>query len=607
MIEFQNSIQQAGITPPASLHADGALHRFHVEGDKPRSENGWYVLHQDPPAGAFGCWKRNISETWNGKEYRTLTTEEKARYRANMEAAKRQREEGLARVHAECRKKSAEIWSQAQSITEHSYTIKKGVSIYGLREYNGSLVVPVRDVSGVLHGLQFIDSEGGKKFKTGTNKAGCYYSIGGKPETILYLAEGYATAATIHESTGQPVAVCFDAGNLKPVAEALRGKFPCVQLVLCADDDRNREGNPGLTKATEAALAVGGLVAIPQFPDGAEGTDFNDLAQVASLDEVCRQIDGAASPVVENEQKTERVKVVDISAFLRMKFPPRETLLAPWLPAQGLAMVYAPRGIGKTHFSLGVAYAVTSAGTFLQWTAEQPKGVLFIDGEMPGNVLQERFSAIAVSNDNEPSAPLRIITPDLQPNGSMLNLSDPADQHLIDSYLDDIALIIVDNISTLCRSGKEAEGESWLPVQQWALQQRAAGRSVLFIHHAGKNGEQRGTSRREDVLDTVIALKRPGDYTPDQGACFEVHFEKARGLYGDDTKPFEAKLTTDQNNYQAWCIKPLEQSTAEKVAALLNEGVAQGEIPEMLGITKGSVSKAKKRAQQDGLLLKMVS
>jgi len=331
------------------------------------------------------------------------------------------------------------------------------------------------------------------------------------------------------------------------------------------------------------------------------GSDFNDLAAVTSIDEVRRQIASAALTTKAGGEP-QGIKVIDIESFLSHKFPPRETLLDPWLPAQGLAMVYAPRGLGKTHFSLGVAYAVASGGTFLQWTADEPMGVLFIDGEMPGSVLQKRISSIAVSNDKEPVAPLKIITPDLQPNGRMLNLSISADQELITPYLNDVSLIIVDNLSTLCRTGKEAEGESWLPVQQWALQQRAAGRSVLFIHHAGKNGEQRGTSRREDVLDTVIALKRPGDYTPDQGACFQIHFEKARGLYGDDTKPFEVKLTTDQFGRQEWMMKPLEESTAEKVAALLNDGVAQNEIAELLGVTKGTVSKAKKRAQENGLL-----
>jgi len=619
MTEFLDAIQSAGISPPVNVTPDGTLHRFHIEGDKPRTINGWYVLHDDPLAGSFGCWKRGVKETWSSKTYKTLTADEKARYRANMEVQKQQRKAEQAKIRAQCREQSKAIWQQAKPAQEdHPYLVRKKVKPHGLKEHKGSLVVQVRSSKGKLHGLQFIAPEKDKNgrdkfFKSGTKKTGHYHSIGGKPKAVLYLAEGYATAATIHEATGEPVAVCFDAGNLKPVAEVLRKKLSSkIQLVICADHDKHTEGNPGLTKATEAARAIGGVLAVPEFGGNNTGTDFNDLSAVAGHEEVKRQIEAAQSVLHESVQKIEPeqeefekkqsgINVVDLESFLEMRFPPRETLLSPWLPAQGLCMVYAPRGVGKTHFSLGIGYVVASGGTFLQWEAEKPRGVLFIDGEMPGNVLQERLSAIAVSNEKEPSAPLKIITPDLQPEG-MLNLSNIADQKLITPYLEGIDLIIVDNLSTLCRSGKEAEGESWLPVQQWALQQRAAGRSVLFIHHAGKNGEQRGTSRREDVLDTVISLKRPGDYTPDKGACFEIHFEKARGLYGDETKPVEAMLTTGEDQIQTWTIKELEQSTAEKVAALLNEGVPQREIAEMIGITKGAVSKAKNRAQHDGLL-----
>jgi putative DNA primase/helicase len=304
------------------------------------------------------------------------------------------------------------------------------------------------------------------------------------------------------------------------------------------------------------------------------------------------------------EEKTSnqpRIKVISAIDFISLNIPARENVLSPWLPQQGITMIYAPRGIGKTFTSLGIGYAVASGGSIFSWTAPKPRGVLFIDGEMPASVLQERLAKISISSTFEPTAPLKIITPDLQSAG-MIDLSSRSDQLELLPYLEDIDLIIVDNLSTLCRTGKENEGEAWLPIQAWALQQRAAGRSVLFIHHAGKNGEQRGTSRREDVLDTVIALKRPGDYTPDKGACFEVYFEKARGIYGDDTKPFEAQLNTLPDGRLEWITKPLEQSTVEKVAALLNDGIPQGEISDILKVSKGTVSKAKSKAAAQGLI-----
>ena len=76
-----------------------------------------------------------------------------------------------------------------------------------------------------------------------------------------------------------------------------------------------------------------------------------------------------------------------------------------------------------------------------------------------------------------------------------------------------------------------------LPKATGLLRNRHAGRAVILLHHAGKGGAQRGTSRREDVLDTVISLRRPSDYCPEEGARFELYFEKCRGFYGDEAQP----------------------------------------------------------------------
>ena len=110
----------------------------------------------------------------------------------------------------------------------------------------------------------------------------------------------------------------------------------------------------------------------------------------------------------------------------------------------------------------------------------------------------------------------------------MPNLATPAGQALLDPLLSGVSLIVIDNISTLASAGHDNDAESWTPVQGWLLKLRRRGLSVLLIHHAGKGGQQRGTSRREDVLDTVIALRHPADYMPTEGARFNVHIEKAR-------------------------------------------------------------------------------
>lgn len=300
MNEFINTMLNAGITPPSDFETDGQIHRFYVEGDRTGSKNGWYVLFSDPLAGAFGDWKRDVKGTWSAISYKALSPEMKVKHKANMENAKRAREQEQELIHAKCRSKCTAIWDQAQPApADHPYLAARGVKSHGLKIYNGMLMIPVSDGT-TLHGLQFISQNGYKRFETGTNKRGKYYLIGDKPSSVLYLTEGYATAASVYAATGKPVAVCFDAGNLKPVLSTLHQKMPEIQMVVCADNDRNNDENTGVIKATEAARACGALLSVAQFPNGIRGTDYNDLGQACGLDEVRRQVEEART--VNNDQ-----------------------------------------------------------------------------------------------------------------------------------------------------------------------------------------------------------------------------------------------------------------------------------------------------------------
>jgi len=296
------------------------------------------------------------------------------------------------------------------------------------------------------------------------------------------------------------------------------------------------------------------------------------------------------------------LKAISVSELLRFEFKPHEYILEPWLTTQSLNMIFGCRGVGKTHISLGIAYAVASGGKILKWQSPKPRGVLFIDGEMPGYSLQKRMADIITNADQDNAPNLVFLTPDLQEFG-MPNLATDNGQKLIEKYItDEIDLVIVDNLSCLVRSGKENDGESWLPIQEWALKLRAMGKSILFIHHSNKNGGQRGTSRKEDVLDNVICLRHPINYASDQGALLEVHFEKARHLYGEDIEPFEAQLVANGYGKQYWQVKLLEQSTYDKVTALVNEGLNQQEIASELNIHKSTVSRHIKNAKNYGIL-----
>lgn len=261
-----------------------------------------------------------------------------------------------------------------------------------------------------------------------------------------------------------------------------------------------------------------------------------------------------------------------------------------------------PRGIGKTHVSLQIAYTVASGDKMFQgrWTSNKPSKVLFVDGEMPLTVMQERLAKIVNSSEAELSNlnNLIVITPDIQKQ-SLLDLSTAQGQNAIEEHLQDVKLLILDNYSSLCRSGRENEAESWIPLQEWFLDLRRRGISVLLIHHSNKAGAQRGTSRKEDLLDTVITLKKPENYDSREGARFEVHYEKARGFYGQDATPFEAWLKEEYGK-MTWQVQELEDLQLNNLINLYKDGLKQREIAQELGLGLGTVNRWINRAKEEG-------
>lgn len=301
-----------------------------------------------------------------------------------------------------------------------------------------------------------------------------------------------------------------------------------------------------------------------------------------------------------------RIVALEIGELLRRDFPPMEALLAPWLRKQHLSMIHAKRGVGKTHFALGVAYAVAGGGKFLKWSAEKPRRVLYVDGEMPGAAIKERLAAIVKScpeGAEPPEGYFRIITPDVQ-ESYLPDLGTVEGQAAFAPLLGDAELIVIDNLSTLLRAGAENEGESWLPMAAWALARRREGRAVVFVHHAGKAGTQRGSSRREDLLDVVINLRHPADYSPENGAQFSVRFEKSRGLYGEDVREIEATLTQGDNGAHVWTWREAEGATQDRVVEMWKLDMNGAEIAVELGVNKSTVSRALKKAREAGLIPK---
>jgi putative DNA primase/helicase len=286
----------AGLEPDETIVADGILHRIHDKQDKAGKKNLWYVLYPDGvPAGSFGHWSRLPDrQNWQAKPDNTLTPLERSQIKERREQARQAREQALIEVRTACRIKAEEMLAAAHEVNaDHAYLVKKNITQFGASQLKDMLLVPVRKDK-ILTGLQIIKPDGSKKFLTGTEKAGAYLAIKGTGK-IVYLVEGWATGCTVHELTGATVIVCFDCGNLEAVALEIRAKGPDFDMVMVADNDRMTAENPGLTKATAAALATGARLAIPTFP-GDEGTDVNDLHAISGKAAVLTCLELAVIP-----------------------------------------------------------------------------------------------------------------------------------------------------------------------------------------------------------------------------------------------------------------------------------------------------------------------
>ena len=307
-----------------------------------------------------------------------------------------------------------------------------------------------------------------------------------------------------------------------------------------------------------------------------------------------------------SEPKQQSLQAIGINDFLKLDVPAREMLLSPILPERSLAMLYAPRGVGKSLVgpvhgigccSRRIPSSLVSATATECSVCRWGNAACFIAGTAEGN-----FGS--VWGADIPNDRFRILAADNVEGG--INLSTEEGQQAIEPLLTDIDLLILDNLSTLLTSRSESASDAWVPMQNWLLQLRRQGKSVLLIHHAGTNGRQRGTSRREDALDTVIALRRPEDYSPEQGARFEIHFEKLRNrVEGVGAMPFEARLDTlDVDGQQSirWSCSDLKPPMLMRAAELFGEGLTVREVAATLRISKSEAGRLRIRALEDGLL-----
>lgn len=311
---FIDHMRNCGVGPadPAEIVADDKPHRYRLDGDKPKTRNGSYQLGAQGDGFAFGwvrSFKEGVTHPWHTKASRKATEAERAEWKAKAKAARDKSKAERDALAASAAHKAARIWGQAKPGAT-GYHARKQIEAHGARVWRDMAVVPMRNGADLI-GLQFIQSDGAKRFLTGCAKEGAYFSIAKKGDdlSLIYLCEGYATGCSIRAATGAPVIVTFDAGNLKPVALSIRKRYPDAEIVIAADNDQwtaKPDGtpmNPGLEKAQQAAVAIGGArVIAPMVPDDdtERRTDWNDIAVTDGLDAVRVALNSPSPPPIDD-------------------------------------------------------------------------------------------------------------------------------------------------------------------------------------------------------------------------------------------------------------------------------------------------------------------
>lgn len=270
-----------GIKPAQALDSiNGLLYRFNVEGDKPGSKCGWIICYanaDDSIVAVYGSWKTSEQFVYSsGGSGSIMSDEAVAAIERAREQAAQEREQLIAKGTA----KALFVWNNSKPAIEHPYLTRKKIKAHHARvNSTGVLVIPIRDIGGQLSSIQYICESFGKRFAKDARTHGgfCPFGLASDSDTIL-IAEGFATAATLHEATELPVVAALSASNMLPVALLIHSKYPRKQFIVCADNDALAKQNTGLQKAEAAALAINAEVVYPKFDSTEVGTDFNDLA-----------------------------------------------------------------------------------------------------------------------------------------------------------------------------------------------------------------------------------------------------------------------------------------------------------------------------------------
>ncbi|MFZ9894252.1 MAG: AAA family ATPase [Burkholderiaceae bacterium] len=494
--QFREAMLNAGVQPPDEIILDGQLRRFRPD-PKKHDRSGWYVGHADGICTMiWGDWRQGIEQTVKADTGRKLTVADEMAHVARVAAAKAARDLERKKQNEAAASTVDKIWSEGASASpEHPYLKRKGIQPHGAKiTGDGRLMVPLFDSDGVLASLQYIDADGGKLYHPGGSVSGKFCIIGTMDVPgVLYVAEGFATAATIHEVSGRPVIVAYSASNLVPVTGTLREIHGQAQdIVIVADNDASGVGQK---YAEQACAKYGARMVMPSILG-----DANDYAQAG------HDLAGLLNPQADKTM-LDKLKVV-FGDGLSTDYEAPNELVEDFMTIGGMAVLYGDSNSGKTFFALSLAAHIASGQPFFNRQID-PGLVVYLASEAPGSI-RSRMQAIkkhfGCSLENLAMVPV--------PLNFYANEGDARDVIELVKTIEQIKgqpvrLIIGDTLARMSAGANENSGEDMGPVMaRFDSVAQATGSALLIIHHNGKDQAKgaRGWSGIRAHIDTEIEV-----------------------------------------------------------------------------------------------------
>jgi putative DNA primase/helicase len=501
LLDMEATIQAS----PGQIIADGTIHRFDVDavGDK----KGWYVCHftEEISHAVYGDWSEGETYRWHSLKDTVITPAQTQKLKSAMSEAKKARNDARVIEQSEAAKKCKELWDALDGASnEHPYLQNKNVKAYGIKIHpsDNGLIIPVR-IEGTISSLQGIDESGVKNFRPNGKVSGGYHLIGDIGPLAL-ICEGYATGASLHEATGLPTIVAFNAGNLPKVAKELKKAHPDTSYIVCADNDKWSDKNPGLTKAKEAAEVLGGIVAYPRFkkPDiekYGKLSDWNDYHQRYGL----KAVHSALKPKIK-KTKRRRSLFTDLAELTKNISPP-DFLIDGIVELDTVGALIGASSVGKSFMAVDMACSVASGAKFADRDVQQGS-VLYLTGEGQEGILR-RFagwmqnSGISIAEGN---IQISNTTISLDADGAsrLLTATDNMDQS--------IKFLVVDTLARHMIGEENSNSDMGAFIAAVDKIREEHGCAALIVHHTGhstdKSNRARGASAFYAALDFEFLL-----------------------------------------------------------------------------------------------------